>query len=226
MRKITTLYRKINHSIQPYNNERGFIMGVVIMLSVILLIIITMAIWSSTNESRMVASTNRMAQDFYNAESGVVAAVSRSGLWMITDFIRGASDETYVIMDVYDDSSIRIIDSSISLSSFPSEATGTAPTGVTKIAEVQIRHIDSWTGTPAAPVRIQRSDGTYPLWEESDDYPDRPHVVDSPAGSTLERHYYVVTAKDVNYTYNKKTNTYVEGNGSVIQVGVTQDFVK
>lgn len=223
MRKITTLYRKINHSIEPYNNERGFIMGVVIMLSLILLIIITMAIWSSTNENKMVASTNRMAQDFYNAESGVVAAVSRSGLWMTSEFIMGNPKETYVIMDVWDDGTVLITES---YPEHTNKGDGSNTSGATKIAEVQIRHIDSWTGTPAAPVRVQRSDGTYPLWEKSDDYPNRPHVVDSPAGSTLERHYYVVTAKDVNFTYNKKTNSYVEGSGAVLQVGVTQDFKK
>lgn len=207
MRKIIALYIEIENSIQSHNNERGFIMGAVILLSLLLLIIITMAIWSATNENRIVASTGTMMQEFYHTESGLVGAVNHVDLWLTDEFINGDPDTVYVKMRVFDDGNVTIFEANPS----SLEGLNTNPgSGATQVAETQIRKINSYVS--GEPVRIRNSGGSFVLWEESDEYPNMPHIgVSSTGSSDLEGHYFVVTSKDIN-------------NNSTVQIGLIQDF--
>lgn len=209
MRKISALYKEIKNGMRLYNNQRGFIMGAVLLLSLILLIIITMAIWSATNENRIVASTGAMIQEFYNTESGIVGATNHKDLWMTTEFLNGASDTVYIRMRVFDDGNVAIFEANPStLQGVTSNPSNTA----TVVAEVQIRKIDNYVN--GSPVRIENSGGNFVLWEEADEYPDMSHVgLSSTGNAALEGRYFVITAKDIN-------------NNSTVQVGLVQDFVK
>lgn len=209
MRKTTALYKKIKNSVRLHNNERGFIMGVVIMLSLILLIIVTMAIWSTTNESRIVRNTGAITQEFYNAESGIVGAMNHSNLWLTNEFVSGNHNTSYVKMNIFDDGSVLIYESEPEITN---KGNGPATVGAQQIAEVQIRHIDSY-GADGKPVRITDG-GNFVLWEKADEYPNMPHVGNPSGGSAkLEGHYYSITSMDIN-------------DNSIIQIGVIQDFVR
>lgn len=209
MRKIIALHKEIKNSVRPHNNERGFIMGAVLLLSLLLLIIITMAIWSATNENRIVASAGNMMQEFYHTESGIVSAVNHSDLWLTSDFVTGASDTVYAKMLVYDDGNAEIYEAN------PSSLKGktTNPgSGATQVAEVQIRQITSYD-EDGKPVRVRNSGGGFVLWEEADEYPNMPYVGASSSGSSDSfGRYFVLTAKDVN-------------NNSTVQIGFIQDYV-
>lgn len=203
MRKMLALYKEIKNSISSHNNERGFIMGVVILLSLILLIIITMAIWSATNENRIVASTGNMMQEFYHTESGLVGAVNHIDLCLSTDFVNGDSATVYAKMRVYDDGNVEIYEAN---PSSLEENNSNPGSDAKQVSEVQIRKIDNYVNNQ--PVIITA------LWDEANEYPDMPHIGLSSSGSSdLAGHYFVLTAKDIN-------------SNSTVQIGVIQDYVK
>lgn len=208
MHKIIAAYRNFKHAVQPYNNDRGFIMGAVILLSLILLVIVTMAIWSTNNESHMVRNTSITTQEFYDAESGIVSAINHSGMWLTSEFIGGPSDTTYAKLRVYSDGTVVVFEAR------PGSTVGTDPTGagIRQIAEVQIRKIDNYDTGTGDPVIIAE------LWDEANKYPDMAHVGAGGGGSTSGR-FYVITSKNVGINSQFKS---VETGNAAIQVGVVQ----
>lgn len=186
MQKLNII-KKINAIAKPYNNEQGFILAAVILLSLILMVVVTMAIWSSQTESAIVRNNSVMAQEFYNAESGLVGALNNSDMWINNDFMAGPSDTTYAKMRIFADGSAVIYESS------PNINTGSAPAGVAEIAEVQIRKVDSYVGN--APVAISG------LWAEANKYPNMAFEGPPPAGSgssatSFKTVYFTLTAKN------------------------------
>ena len=221
MRKIIASYKKITNSLKPYNNERGFIMGVVILLSLILLVIVTMAIWSTSNESQIVRNNGLMTQEFYDAESGIVGAINHSGLWMTPEFMATAPDtnpsnQPYVIMEVYKQGDVFIRDSRPTFADNGARPSAADLPTNPQVAEVQIRHIDRWEETSPgnfAPVKIKDQHNNF-LWDQTNNYPDMQHVGAPSDGSpaTMRGHYFAITSRDVN-------------NNSTVQVGVIQDAI-
>jgi hypothetical protein len=78
------------------HNEHGFIMGVAILVSAILVIAGVLAVWTSNTEVKIVRNEGQMVREFYDAESGLIDAIenynSGSTSWMTDDFL--SEDQT------------------------------------------------------------------------------------------------------------------------------------
>lgn len=198
MLNISHKLKKINAVTKPYNNEKGFIMAAVMLLSLMLLIIVTIAIWSSTNEAQIVRNTGLMTQEFYDAESGIVGAVNNSSAWLTNDFLNAIDpDNAYLRLHVYSEGSVEIIGGRVDGSTVP--PSGTHNPSEKLIAEVQIRHINTYADKP---VVITDSN----IWKETNEF--LPNMTGNviPIGedaSKWDARSFTLTAKD--FTNNNAT---------------------
>ena len=57
------------------NNENGFVLGGSILISAILILAGTLALWTSTTEVQVVRNEGLMVSEFYDAEGGIIDAL-------------------------------------------------------------------------------------------------------------------------------------------------------
>ena len=73
------------------NNENGFVLGISILISTILLLAGVLAIWTANTEVKIVRNEGQMISEFYSAEAGVIDALENydSGptTWLTNDFL-------------------------------------------------------------------------------------------------------------------------------------------
>ena len=58
------------------NNEDGFVLGGSILISAILILAGTLALWTSTTEVQVVRNEGLMVSEFYDAEGGIIDALA------------------------------------------------------------------------------------------------------------------------------------------------------
>ncbi|UCE54279.1 MAG: hypothetical protein JSV31_02230 [Desulfobacterales bacterium] len=79
-------------------NEHGFVLGTAILISAILILAGTFAIWTANTEMHMVRNESEMIREFYNAEAGVVDAIENynndtvSTRWLTNTFLLNGED--------------------------------------------------------------------------------------------------------------------------------------
>jgi len=88
MGKNMKILKSLKNTIQ---NENGFVLGVAILVSAILILAGVTAVWTSNTEVKIVRNEGQMVQEFYNAEAGVIDAIenynSGSMAWLTDDFL-------------------------------------------------------------------------------------------------------------------------------------------
>ena len=82
------MMKSLKHTL---NNENGFVLGISILISTILLLAGVLAIWTANTEVKIVRNEGQMISEFYSAEAGVIDALENydSGptTWLTNDFL-------------------------------------------------------------------------------------------------------------------------------------------
>ena len=82
------MMKSLKHTL---NNENGFVLGISILISTILLLAGVLAIWTANTEVKIVRNEGQMISEFYSAEAGVIDALENydSGPtnWLTNDFL-------------------------------------------------------------------------------------------------------------------------------------------
>ena len=82
------MMKSLKHTL---NNENGFVLGISILISTILLLAGVLAIWTANTEVKIVRNEGQMINEFYSAEAGVIDALENydSGptTWLTNDFL-------------------------------------------------------------------------------------------------------------------------------------------
>jgi len=92
----------INGLKKTIENEHGFVLGTAILVSAIMILAGTYAIWTANTELHMVRNESEMIREFYNAEAGVVDAIENynedtaSTQWLTNTFLLDEEDASNV----------------------------------------------------------------------------------------------------------------------------------
>jgi Tfp pilus assembly protein PilX len=108
------------------NNEKGFVLVLVILMLAIVTVIGIAATRTSDTEMQIAANERSRANEFYNAEGGLIDTIERSGNWMTDDFLT-AGETTAAYVGTVDFDGDGVNDTTVEIRCI--ESTGTPDTG-------------------------------------------------------------------------------------------------
>lgn len=137
MKKIKILNRFFCLVVKSTNNDQGFILAVVLLISLIMVFAVTTITLKSNTEMAIVRNEGLYTNDFYMAEGGLSAALINSSVWRDDAFSRaGVNDYRLVAISNYGEA-VRIVNIDDSVSFYtPSgkpDAVRSATVGVRKM---------------------------------------------------------------------------------------------
>lgn len=100
MKKLDKITQPIKSGLKPYHNEEGYILGMVMILSLMLALTVTIAIWSADNEAKLVRNTGENTQTFYDAETSLVVALTNISSWGINSALSDDPENGWMILSV------------------------------------------------------------------------------------------------------------------------------
>jgi hypothetical protein len=103
MNRVTFLKKTIG-------NEGGFVLGVAILVSAILVLTGVLAIWTSNTEVTIVRNEGQMIREFYDAEAGLIDAIDNYPNWLTNDFLTGGESAGGSLTSEIDGKSIATVE--------------------------------------------------------------------------------------------------------------------
>lgn len=205
--KIKFFIKHTYNTVKSFNNERGFIMAIVLLLALVMVLAVTMVHYSSQTEMKIVRNEGLHAQNFYTAEGAIASTINNRDLWMTEDFKTARINE-YRLLAVANTGEV------VAIPTPNASATFSDPAAV-RVATVGIRPLTNLSGQT-----VEKIPELTALHEDANamDYitPDAGTVPGTSANSPLRTLKYAVTARD-DLRANSKDSA--EGN-AVIQVGI------
>ena len=96
------------------NNENGFVLGGSILISAILILAGTLALWTSTTEVQVVRNEGLMVSEFYDAEGGIIDALANyntgSTDWLTDTFLMTSQADAFSVVVSNDAQGVPIAD--------------------------------------------------------------------------------------------------------------------
>lgn len=207
MKKLCKITQHIKTSLQPYNNENGFILGVVIILSLMLAITVTIAIWSADNETKLVRNVGENTQNFYNAETSLVAALVHNADWSLEEFLTDHPQNAWIVLSV---------DRAGEVQTLITSEMGLTPNTIDRSNEIALLYIRPITDSPEMIV--------HPLFDERANLiPTMGNAGGGGPGMGLSASSRIFSITAI--TTNENRSGYESGGGQeVIQIGIRQIF--
>ena len=132
------------------NNEKGFVLVLVILMLAVVTVIGIAATRTSDTEMQIAVNERSRVNEFYDAEGGLIDTIERSGTWL-TDVFLTAGETTAAYINTVDFDGDGVNDTIIELRCV--EITGTSDTGGVLSAAANNIPVQSHVGPPR-PVRV------------------------------------------------------------------------
>jgi len=101
-------------NLNQINNEDGFVLGGSILISAILILAGTLALWTSTTEVQVVRNEGLMVSEFYDAEGGIIDALANynngSTDWLTDTFLMTPQADAFNVVVSNDAQGVPIAD--------------------------------------------------------------------------------------------------------------------
>lgn len=223
MKKILLHFKyNVSQSIKSVNNEQGFILAAVLLLSVMLVLAVTMALWSADTELKIVRNESLMTQDFYNTETGISSSLLDQD-WLDSDFMGNnlmGDLSVSKILAISNYGQVVEIDDLKATPRFTVPEGQSAP--AVRVTTVGIRHLGLYSDSPTGGDRLPNIPDFNELYsnDSAGEY-QQPNVAYAGPAPGFGQNYiarrYAVTARDESFLEeNRDAST---GN-AIIQVGI------